>query len=276
MTLEVTQAAKDHLIKLGYDVAYGARPLRRVIQNLIEDVLAEHLLLGRVRARHDDRRRQGPRTPASTSTEPSRRRRPSKPPDAGPGRRVARAQSRYVCQACGECLPPLGRPVPLLRRLEHASSRRSSERPAQRRAARPPGRGRPRGRRAAVRPRRDRHADVPRMPIGIGELDRVLGGGLVPGSLVLVGGEPGIGKSTLLLQAAAGVARATAAGRRVLYATGEESARPGPAARRRASASSTAPAGRSVRSSPRARSAGSSRSPGRPAGPGRSSTRSRP
>ena len=47
MTLEVTQAAKDHLIKLGWDPAFGARPLRRAIQNLIEDVLAEHLLLGR-------------------------------------------------------------------------------------------------------------------------------------------------------------------------------------------------------------------------------------
>jgi ATP-dependent Clp protease ATP-binding subunit ClpC len=47
MGLEVSQEAKDHLIKLGWDPAYGARPLRRVIQNLIEDVLAEHLLLGR-------------------------------------------------------------------------------------------------------------------------------------------------------------------------------------------------------------------------------------
>jgi ATP-dependent Clp protease ATP-binding subunit ClpC len=47
MSLEVTPAAKEHIIKLGYDVAYGARPLRRVIQNMIEDVLAEHLLLGR-------------------------------------------------------------------------------------------------------------------------------------------------------------------------------------------------------------------------------------
>jgi len=47
MSLEVTQAAKDHIIKMGYDVAYGARPLRRVIQNMIEDVLAEQLLLGR-------------------------------------------------------------------------------------------------------------------------------------------------------------------------------------------------------------------------------------
>ena len=47
LQFEVTQAAKDHLIKLGWDPAYGARPMRRVIQNLIEDVLAEHLLLGR-------------------------------------------------------------------------------------------------------------------------------------------------------------------------------------------------------------------------------------
>jgi len=45
LTFEVTQEAKDHLIKIGYDVAYGARPLRRVIQNMIEDPLAEQLLL---------------------------------------------------------------------------------------------------------------------------------------------------------------------------------------------------------------------------------------
>ncbi len=60
----------------------------------------------------------------------------------------------------------------------------------------------------------------PRSASGIAELDRVLGGGLVPASAVLVGGDPGIGKSTLLLQAAASLARA---GRRVLYFTGEES-----------------------------------------------------
>jgi DNA repair protein RadA/Sms len=45
-------------------------------------------------------------------------------------------------------------------------------------------------------------ADIPRYPTGIGEFDRILGGGVVPGSAVLVGGEPGIGKSTLLLQVA--------------------------------------------------------------------------
>jgi DNA repair protein RadA/Sms len=59
-----------------------------------------------------------------------------------------------------------------------------------------------------------------RLPTGIGEFDRVLGGGLVRGSLVLLGGEPGIGKSTLLLQVADSLARA---GTRVLYACGEES-----------------------------------------------------
>ena len=49
MKLEVSQAAKDHIIKIGYDVAYGARPLRRVIQNMVEDVLAEQLLLGKLK-----------------------------------------------------------------------------------------------------------------------------------------------------------------------------------------------------------------------------------
>src|SRR3954470_1660779 len=51
-------------------------------------------------------------------------------------------------------------------------------------------------------------ADAPRRPSGIGEFDRILGGGVVPGSAVLVGGEPGIGKSTLLLQVARELARA--------------------------------------------------------------------
>ena len=59
------------------------------------------------------------------------------------------------------------------------------------------------------------------MGTGIGELDRVLGGGLVPGSLVLIGGSPGVGKSTLTTAALGSLA---AAGRRVLYVSGEESA----------------------------------------------------
>ena len=61
-----------------------------------------------------------------------------------------------------------------------------------------------------------------RFPSGIGELDRVLGGGIVPGSLVLVGGDPGIGKSTLLLQMCRYL---SLEGRKVLYVSGEESLR---------------------------------------------------
>jgi len=63
-------------------------------------------------------------------------------------------------------------------------------------------------------------AQSPRISTGIDEFDRVLGGGIVPGSLVLLGGEPGIGKSTLLLQTAASIAGAVGP---VLYSSGEES-----------------------------------------------------
>lgn len=63
-------------------------------------------------------------------------------------------------------------------------------------------------------------ASVPRIPTGIGEFDRVLGGGVVPGSVMLLGGDPGIGKSTLLMQVAASVA---ARGGVALYASSEES-----------------------------------------------------
>ena len=66
-----------------------------------------------------------------------------------------------------------------------------------------------------------RTEDAARRRTGIGELDRVLGGGVVAGSAVLVGGDPGIGKSTLLMQALSGLARADARG---LYVSGEESA----------------------------------------------------
>ncbi|MDO5058491.1 MAG: DNA repair protein RadA, partial [Neisseria sp.] len=62
--------------------------------------------------------------------------------------------------------------------------------------------------------------EVPRNPTGMGELDRVLGGGLVRGAVILLGGDPGIGKSTLLLQTVAKMAQS----RKVLYVSGEESA----------------------------------------------------
>lgn len=64
--------------------------------------------------------------------------------------------------------------------------------------------------------------DIPRFSSGSGELDRVLGGGIIPGSMVLIVGDPGVGKSSLTLGSSAAVARA---GHRVLYVTGEESTR---------------------------------------------------
>ncbi|MDQ2964346.1 MAG: AAA family ATPase, partial [Chloroflexota bacterium] len=133
---------------------------------------------------------------------------------------MARNQSRFVCQSCGDAFlkwegqcRTCGTWNSLVETLvrQPARSARAAARPA------PTGTGPVPTPLASVG-----EAVLPRLRIGIGELDRVLGGGLVPGSLVLVGGEPGIGKSTLLLQAAAGVAGATGA-RPVLYATGEES-----------------------------------------------------
>jgi DNA repair protein RadA/Sms len=128
---------------------------------------------------------------------------------------VARPQSRYVCQTCGEaflrwegqcraCGAWNALVETVVRDVPAAARARTATGPMPEPVSL-----------AALA-----EEDVPRLPVGLGELDRVLGGGLVPGSLVLVGGEPGIGKSTLLLQAAAGLA---AGGRTVLYATGEES-----------------------------------------------------
>ena len=102
---------------------------------------------------------------------------------------------------------PLVRQVPRLQRVRLAG--RGGARRSERRAAEA---------RAAPRRRLDRRGEADRAP-GVPELDRVLGGGLVPASLVLVGGEPGVGKSTLLLMAL----RAMSATRRVLLISGEES-----------------------------------------------------
>ena len=133
---------------------------------------------------------------------------------------MARPQSRFICQSCGEtflrwegqCRACTGWNTLVETVVREASrSERAIAHGAYPRPSSPVGL-------AAIA-----DADVPRLRLGIGELDRVLGGGLVPGSLVLVGGEPGIGKSTLLLQAAAGLTRGPAGGMRVLYATGEES-----------------------------------------------------
>jgi DNA repair protein RadA/Sms len=86
------------------------------------------------------------------------------------------------------------------------------------------GRGAAPARHAAVKPQRLQEVEAPRyarLRTGIGELDRILGGGLVPGSLVLIGGSPGIGKSTLTSMA---LGNLEGSGRRTLYVSGEESA----------------------------------------------------
>ena len=85
--------------------------------------------------------------------------------------------------------------------------------------ARAPGKAPGKGRRFALEPLSGETHDAPRLPSGIAEFDRVTGGGLVRGSVLLVGGDPGIGKSTLLIQVAAALARG---GHRAIYISGEE------------------------------------------------------
>ena len=118
-------------------------------------------------------------------------------------------KSRFVCQNCGAYAPKwLGR-CP-----ECASYNTMVEELVEEKKAKHKARG---SKPVALR-------DVPfatkdRTAVGIAELDRVLGGGFVKGSLVLLGGDPGIGKSTLMLQISALVARGNG---HILYASGEE------------------------------------------------------
>ena len=124
---------------------------------------------------------------------------------------MPKAQTRYVCQQCGSSqakwmgrCPECGEWNSLVETLV--------EPPAQRAGATPQSQ-------PCLLP--EVAADsFARISLTIGELDRVLGGGLVPGSLVLIGGDPGIGKSTLLLQASAALASVKGP---VLYVSGEES-----------------------------------------------------
>jgi len=135
---------------------------------------------------------------------------------------TGRPQTRYVCQSCGESFL---RWEGQCRACSAWNSLVETQVRSTPRAVRAASAVRPAAAASGPMPRtlgEVGEPDQPRLTVGIAELDRVLGGGLVPGSLVLVGGEPGIGKSTLLLQAAAGVARG-AGPLSVLYATGEES-----------------------------------------------------
>ncbi|HEX4893573.1 MAG TPA: DNA repair protein RadA, partial [Hyphomicrobiaceae bacterium] len=126
------------------------------------------------------------------------------------------ARSSFVCQSCGgtstrwvgKC-PACGEWNTLVEETDVGP---------------PPGSGITRQSRGRVVPLESltaRGEAPPRMPTGMAELDRVTGGGVVPGSALLIGGEPGIGKSTLLLQLSAAFAKA---GRRTVYFSGEEAA----------------------------------------------------
>ncbi len=129
---------------------------------------------------------------------------------------MARATPRFVCAECGAATAKWSG------RCDACGAWNSitEEVPL---AAGPAGKtlGAARGRRTALTDLTASEPDVPRTLSGISELDRVLGGGLAPASAILVGGDPGIGKSTLLLQAAAAFAKA---GSPAIYVSGEESA----------------------------------------------------
>ena len=129
---------------------------------------------------------------------------------------MAKAKSVYTCTECGASSPKWQGQCPgcgqwntLVEAIAEASSSGAN------RYAGLAGSGQLQDL-STIRPR-----DEPRQATGIEEFDRVLGGGLVPGGVVLIGGDPGIGKSTLLLQA---LARLAESGQPVLYVSGEESA----------------------------------------------------
>ena len=126
---------------------------------------------------------------------------------------MSKSKKSYQCTACGATAPRWQGQCPGCEAW-NTLEERAAGKPADRR----------RGGWAGEAPRllsEVEEATEPRTPSGMAEMDRVLGGGLVAGSVTLLGGDPGIGKSTLLLQVAAGLSEALPA----LYVTGEESLR---------------------------------------------------
>ena len=128
---------------------------------------------------------------------------------------MARTQSKFVCQSCGAVTPRWSGKCESCGAWNTIIEERSNETP-------PKGKGL----KAATKAQKisltglSGDSDTPdRTLSGLNEFDRVIGGGFVPGSAILLGGDPGIGKSTILMQAAAALA---AYGKRVVYISGEE------------------------------------------------------
>ncbi len=134
---------------------------------------------------------------------------------------MAKAKTHYVCTECGGISPKWQGQCPHCQAWNSLVEMQEESASANRYANRRAGKGAGLVQASPVLSLSDIEAqDIPRFGTGSEEFDRVLGGGLVTGGVVLIGGDPGIGKSTLLLQALASLA---AAGKKVLYVSGEES-----------------------------------------------------
>ncbi|HTQ15578.1 MAG TPA: DNA repair protein RadA [Rhizomicrobium sp.] len=130
---------------------------------------------------------------------------------------MARSQSAFVCQSCGAVHSKWSGKCEACGGWNTITEEGAAAPIGM--AARP----RVKGRRLALEDLKTTDREPPRRATGIGEFDRVTGGGLVPGSALLIGGDPGVGKSTLILQVLAAYARKGArTGRRAVYISGEE------------------------------------------------------
>jgi DNA repair protein RadA/Sms len=128
---------------------------------------------------------------------------------------VSKRNLSFICQNCGAAAPRWQGKCEACGEW-NTLAEEGAERPG---PGRKPGNGRHLGRLFALEPLTGEAHEAPRLPCGVAEFDRVTGGGFVRGSVLLMAGDPGIGKSTLLLQAAASLARA---GHRAVYISGEE------------------------------------------------------
>ncbi|MBJ3776652.1 DNA repair protein RadA [Acuticoccus mangrovi] len=129
---------------------------------------------------------------------------------------MARRASRFVCQACGAVTTRWAGRCEACGEWNTITEEAATEDIMTAATGKT---SRTKGRRLALTSLDEPIPEAPRIVTGISEFDRVTGGGLVPGSAILIGGDPGIGKSTLLLQTAAALANR---GARVVYVTGEE------------------------------------------------------